>query len=148
VPSTFARLVPERLETVAVELGPETVVFTYDANGMTLSWGERWDKASTARENALVLLDVVKAWDVVSDDGTPDPISIERLSELPIWMLNEINRAIMQASRPSSEEGNESSASSAASGQAVGHSEPASQTSPNGSASTESQTVSVSPPTT
>lgn len=148
MPSTFARLVPERLATVAVELGPETVVFTYDANGMTLTWGERWDKASTARDNALVLLEVMKGWDVVKEDGSPDPLSIERLSGLPIWMLNEINRVIMQASRPSSEEGNESSASSAASVQAVEHSEPGSQTSPNGSASTESQTVSASPPTT
>jgi hypothetical protein len=145
VPTTFSRLTPRREIQTKVNLSGEEVVFTFDANGATLNWGERWDEATEAGPLADILLELITAWDVIKEDGSPDPINREHLMRMPMWALNKINVGLQTASGPPSEEGNASSLSSVATAQAAEDSKPDSENSPNGSSDLTSPSVSASP---
>lgn len=109
MPSTFKTLVAERLAHATVDFDGSPVVFTYDANALTMDWADKLEAAKDADVAAGVLLEVMRGWDVVNDDGSPDPLRAEHLKRMPAWAFRDIQIALISAALPSRAEKNESS---------------------------------------
>ena len=124
--------------TVEIDLGDgDTLVVEYDRNRVTPNWvGVAQDRvnAQDVLATSTALAEVILQWDV-TDDGAPFPPTAENIGRLSFSAQSALFAKIMEASVPSSEEGNDSSDTSAS-----GRSEATFQTHPNG------PSASVSPP--
>ena len=138
-----------RVVNHTIDFGGVDVKFVYDANKLRDSWIQEWT-ALEAQSNGgklnEMLDDLIINWDLTNDDGSAFPKTPDGIGDvftIPDKAL--ILRELLAAVRPSSEEGNASSASSESSAPAAELSGQESPSSPNGSQTSESQTVSASP---
>lgn len=121
------------------------VMFRYDRNKITDAWVREWTRHEEEQNaGALneVLGDLIEAWDVLNDDGTPCPITADMIGELLSYPDKiKVLQELMTASVPSRAEGNASSASSASPSTDSMQEQPSS---PNGSDTSGSPSVSES----
>jgi hypothetical protein len=147
VPATRNQLRRPILNTHTVTFGEGVdVTFTFNRNVLTDAWFREWRQLEQQRDaDALnVALDgLVHSWDVVNDDGSPYPKSVETFSELfTLPDKARIVEELMTAAVPTRAEGNASeNISSTASTDSA--SLPVSP--PNGLAPSPSPTPSASP---
>jgi hypothetical protein len=86
------------VEVQLKDADPLTVTYDRDAlirataEGMpTAILGGKWAETGTTVDT---LADAIVSWDLIEDDGRAYPISRESLSQLPLWVIFKIDRAI------------------------------------------------------
>jgi hypothetical protein len=142
-PSHFRR---PRVVNHTIDFFGVEVKFVYDANKLRDSWINEWaaieQKSDGGKLNEM-LDDLILGWDIRNDDGTEYPKSTETIGELfTIPDKSIILRELMLALNPTEDEkGGSSEPSSTLSTDSTAPAE----TSPNGSETSQSQTVSASP---
>ena len=103
---------PARLVTAALELrGQHAFTVTFDASRVT----RRWARDADANAGALYgkLVEILTAWDLQNDDGSPYPLTEDALFDLNLELADdtEILRQIIEAAVPGAAEGNGSATS-------------------------------------
>ena len=93
----------------------ESVTIIFDRSKMTGRW-ERALRKAVADDDAQQLLEAIAhvfiSWDVTDEQGALVPVTSDLLLDLPGTALIALIEGMMQASAPTSEEGNDSSATS------------------------------------
>ncbi len=123
-----------------------TVKFTFDRNKITDAWMEEWTRLETEQDISTLnqaLNDLILAWDIQEEDGTPyrkTPETIGYLFALPD--KGRIFRELVEAAVPTRAEGNASSEPSSTPQSASAEPQ---QTPPNGATPSASPPVSASP---
>ena len=107
--ATFKAITAAKLAHCTVDFDGTPVVFTFNVNAVTLDWADTLENTKGPEEAAEVLLQVIRAWDIVTDDGEPEPLRAEHLRQLPAWAFQELQKAILNTALPSRAEKNESS---------------------------------------
>lgn len=107
--------------TVSVDINGEPVEFAFDVNAVTPRWME------SNLVDGLAAAGV--SWNL-TEDGQPLPLTKDNLERLPYPVLTQLTEKLIEASTPSSEEGNASSPSASGPQSDSGSMSP---TSPNGS---------------
>jgi hypothetical protein len=105
---SIQRLTRPKPTSVVIDLGDgDAVNVSFDANKITPAWvnqTQREDVMAVAR----ALADVVLEWDVVADEqGTPYLPTIENIAALSYPAETKIAMKLIEASSPSSAEGND-----------------------------------------
>jgi hypothetical protein len=94
-----------------VEFGGETVQVVFDRNAMTQRWVKQMQETPASVDVEIAsrsLADILLEWDIVEEDGTPTPITVPVLADLPLAFIFALDEAIGEAGVPGSEEGNAS----------------------------------------
>jgi hypothetical protein len=101
----LSKLVPAT--EIAVQIGAETVRVWAAAERMTF---DTWNRAKSVNEasaeedrllaTAEILSVLIAKWDLEEDDGSPVPITPERLSNLPVGVLTPIMTAVFETLNP------------------------------------------------
>jgi hypothetical protein len=86
MPATPNSLRRPKLKTISLDFGEgDCVSFTFDRNKITDAWMEDWDRLEQERDIALMneaLADLIIAWDIVNEDGSPYESSAEHIGFL------------------------------------------------------------------
>jgi hypothetical protein len=129
-----------------VQFGGETVNIVFDRNRMTQRWVKQIQDGIATDDIEIAarsLVELLLEWDVLEEDGTPTPITVQVLADLPLAFIHALDDAVGEAGVPSSEEGNALSERSAVPDS--GTSKEDSPTSLNGSETSTLQNASASP---
>ena len=96
--------------TISLRDGAVSFVVRFDKTKVTRHWVTSADNRDGVLGFYEALLEVITGWDLVNDDGTPYPLTVENLAALNLDLQDEqdVVLQIMQAAQPSSEEGNAS----------------------------------------
>jgi hypothetical protein len=115
MPATPSQLRRPIIIDHTVDFGDDvTVTFRYDRNKITDAWMREWNELERSQEGHSMnemLVDLLHGWDVVNEDGTPYPLTVESLAYL--FNLPDKMRLIgelVTASAPSDAEGKDLSA--------------------------------------
>jgi hypothetical protein len=139
---TIGHLTREKRVAVPIDLGDgDTLNVVFDANKITPAWVQKTQDADVMAV-ARALADVLFEWDVTDEQGQPYPPTVENLAALSYPVETKIAMRLIEASSPSSEEGNDLSKQPGTPPTASGA--PA-VTSQNGPATEPSPSVSASP---
>jgi hypothetical protein len=93
---------------IKVRVLDEHVNVTYNPFKLTVDLEERMrDQAGGIESMAapLFLVEVVQDWDLMEDDGTPVPLSVDRLKEVPVKLLVILMQGMVADALPSRAEG-------------------------------------------
>lgn len=137
-----------KLTQAVIDLGDDyTLTIVFDRNKITPAWIDAADTAAKVDQNIYAvsgaLAEVIESWDLYEDDGvTVVPITGEEIGALSFEALSVIMQSMIEASAPSSAEGN---ALSEPRSTQPGDSTEQLPTPPNGQQTLQSPTPSASP---
>jgi hypothetical protein len=113
--ASLSHLTRAKPTTATIDLGDgDTVSLTFDANRVTPRWMDEAMQRVTDQDMLSLckaLSEVLSAWDVVDDNGSPVPIE-PALKDLSFPVVNSLFEAVCKSAAPSSEEGNGSATTS------------------------------------